>query len=260
MLQLLTLIFVMVLWAPIALAKTHSTGTHQFSKIQCRLCHVPKREQPADIELKDDIGQTCAHCHQNRAGELSHPLNVIPAMVLPKGMPLAQGRLSCLTCHYAHPDSEGNRPRTMALLRKPGRGAAFCRNCHRSEKGTHLIYGTIHVVSSRKSRSGGRLDQQSLQCAECHDRHVSIVSKAAGTGRWQPFDPSRANHPVGVSYPRSTSTHPRNYQPAGLLPREIRLYDGKIGCGTCHNIYSKEKKMLVLDNSGSHLCLSCHII
>jgi len=52
---------------------------------------------------------------------------------------------------------------------------------------------------------------------------------------------------------------PRQFTAPYDLPRELRLYDGKIGCGTCHNAFSKEKSMLVINNRRSRLCLECHI-
>jgi predicted CXXCH cytochrome family protein len=44
-----------------------------------------------------------------------------------------------------------------------------------------------------------------------------------------------------------------------MLRKEVKLYEGKIGCGSCHNIYSKEKYMLVISNDSSVLCLECHL-
>jgi predicted CXXCH cytochrome family protein len=36
------------------------------------------------------------------------------------------------------------------------------------------------------------------------------------------------------------------------------LFDGNLGCGSCHSAYSKEPHLLVMNNRGSKLCLSCH--
>jgi predicted CXXCH cytochrome family protein len=49
------------------------------------------------------------------------------------------------------------------------------------------------------------------------------------------------------------------YRPAGMLDKNISLFDGKVGCGTCHNIYSQIRNLLVLDNARSKLCLECHL-
>ena len=45
---------------------------------------------------------------------------------------------------------------------------------------------------------------------------------------------------------------------AFYLDQMIRLYSGRLGCGTCHSVYSKHAKHLVMDNRGSRLCIACH--
>jgi len=40
--------------------------------------------------------------------------------------------------------------------------------------------------------------------------------------------------------------------------QEIRLFEGRIGCGTCHDPFSKLPKQLVMSNKGSRICLACH--
>ena len=66
------------------------------------------------------------------------------------------------------------------------------------------------------------------------------------------------NHPVGVSLDRVAVKKPREFNLPQTLPKEIRLFNGKIGCGTCHNAFSNEKSMLVMNNYRSRLCLKCH--
>jgi len=34
---------------------------------------------------------------------------------------------------------------------------------------------------------------------------------------------------------------------------------GRIGCGSCHSVYSGVEKMLSLEPTRGGLCLSCHI-
>jgi len=47
-------------------------------------------------------------------------------------------------------------------------------------------------------------------------------------------------------------------KPAEMLDERIRLFDSRVGCGTCHSLYSKRAALLVMSNSRSNLCLSCH--
>jgi predicted CXXCH cytochrome family protein len=198
-------------------------------------------------------------CHGDRNDAFSHPLNIVPEMCLPAEMPLENGRMACLTCHFAHSQNVEERPRNRALLRKSGRGVHFCSSCHGLRASDHCVYEFAHRASSRSLPQSGTLDSHSLQCIECHDRHATRVSRSTGGGRWQPFDSTRSNHPVGISYAQVAARFPRAYTPAATLPQQLRLYNDQIGCGTCHSAYSNAKFMLTVDNSGSRLCLSCHV-
>ncbi len=57
---------------------------------------------------------------------------------------------------------------------------------------------------------------------------------------------------------REASMH-TNMTPIGLLDERLRLFDGKVGCGTCHDMYSSEPKKLTVSDSGSNLCILCHL-
>jgi predicted CXXCH cytochrome family protein len=83
-----------------------------------------------------------------------------------------------------------------------------------------------------------------------------VPISSLGAGRWYHYN--RKNHPVGISYEEISRKEKKKFRPISMLRKEIRLFNGKIGCGTCHNIYSKEPYMLVIDNEGSRLCLECH--
>jgi predicted CXXCH cytochrome family protein len=98
----------------------------------------------------------------------------------------------------------------------------------------------------------------SLECIECHDRHISDSPKSLGAGTWN-HSKIALSHPVGTNYDRASMKKRHKFRPGTTLQKDIKLYEGKIGCGTCHNVYSKEKGMLVIDNRGSRLCLRCHI-
>ncbi|MCL4537222.1 MAG: cytochrome c3 family protein, partial [Nitrospirae bacterium] len=77
-----------------------------------------------------------------------------------------------------------------------------------------------------------------------------------GSGIWN--HGNGVSHPIGTDYMKAYRKgrlkHPSSINPA------IRLFNGRLGCGSCHNMYSREKKHLVTSNKGSALCLSCHIV
>jgi hypothetical protein len=66
------------------------------------------------------------------------------------------------------------------------------------------------------------------------------------------------SHPISVDYEAAYLAKPRAYHPPESLDPAITLLNGKIGCATCHNHYSKHKKHWGMDNFRSRLCLSCH--
>jgi predicted CXXCH cytochrome family protein len=68
---------------------------------------------------------------------------------------------------------------------------------------------------------------------------------------------SGGSHPIGVDYTRAFTrggfAHPSRLDPS------VVLFNGKIGCGTCHNLYSKRKYYLSASNERSALCFQCHV-
>ena len=131
----------------------------------------------------------------------------------------------------------------------------FCSACHGFDEKGHILFENSHQGSYQVTDRNGTLDEYTLQCVECHDRHLK---NPVGAGSWRHFS-ARLNHPVGVSYMNVSAKMPGQYNPSVTLPKEIRLFNGKIGCGTCHNIYSKERYKLSMNNVGSRLCMECHI-
>lgn len=231
-------------------------GPHRFSRTDCRMCHADADKDAG--RLKPILSSTCEKCHRDIRQNQSHPVDIPPEVPIPADMPLMDGKLTCVTCHFVHPSSLRHRPFSKFLLRRPGRGVMFCSACHDINEKGHLVFENVHLGSYRVTDRRGTIDQYTLQCIECHDRYLGNPKDAVGVGVWNHFA-TKLNHPVGVSYVRIAARKPREFNPSTALPEEIRLFDGKIGCGTCHNVFSKEKDMLVMNNRGSRLCLECHI-
>ncbi|MCC6676430.1 MAG: hypothetical protein IT436_04740 [Phycisphaerales bacterium] len=61
------------------------------------------------------------------------------------------------------------------------------------------------------------------------------------------------------SRPADSDSDSIDVVPAAALDRRIRLFDRTVGCGSCHNVYSQQSKLLVMSNQGSQLCLKCHV-
>lgn len=232
---------------------------HQFRKDQCGHCHRPAKDDGNVKHEQAVSSDNCITCHREVSGEMSHPIDVIPKKDLPDDMPLANGRLSCLTCHYAHPSSIQPGNFRIALLRKSGRGSHFCGACHNMDTNDHAVFETAHPGSRSPVDRGGALDAYTLQCVQCHDRHLRPwnSSRRWVEGRHSIYGPGK--HPVGAAFVEIAARNPRRFNHPALLDKQVRLFDGKIGCGTCHSAYSKEENMLVRGNRESALCLQCHI-
>jgi predicted CXXCH cytochrome family protein len=231
-------------------------NTHRYTQKQCGVCHADLAKNVN--RLKPDSNYICLDCHGDMLQYQSHPIDIFAGIPLPADLPLANGKLGCITCHFAHPPSDRSKNFGPHLLRRPGKGAVFCITCHRLNEKEHQFLENVHGNSSGLIAVNGSLDTYSLQCVTCHDGYLDKGFGRAATGKR--FRSNRQfNHSIGVSLDRAAGINPRKFKPAGTLSKRVRFFNGKIGCGTCHNTFSKEKRMLVMSNYQSRLCLECHI-
>lgn len=68
-------------------------------------------------------------------------------------------------------------------------------------------------------------------------------------------------HPIGVRMMagRGNLEEGELRSPTSLDPR-VRLFDGRVGCGSCHSIYAPGRNKLVMPNERSALCTACHVL
>jgi DmsE family decaheme c-type cytochrome len=119
------------------------TGDHSRADLFCSDCHNPHattrqhlRPGPASaFPDMDAASKLCVSCHRDKAA----------AQTLPSHHPVAEGALSCLSCHDPHEDS-----RTQA-----GDANHVCKSCHQDLIGP-WIYEHPPVVEA---------------CSLCHDPH-----------------------------------------------------------------------------------------
>ncbi|RJX31693.1 MAG: hypothetical protein C4531_07200 [Desulfurivibrio sp.] len=245
---------------------------HDFQESECRLCHRGDPDS-ANSQFSESLTVACARCHAYilRSGFM-HPFDVPPAEVrVPRDLPLApSGLLVCTTCHSVHGARLDSLGQKTYLLRRQERGRAFCAGCHSQSAlagGHELGLGEAHFQSRYISTGYGQeLDQTSKNCISCHDgTYGSSVPVASGI--WQHssnYDPIgrglTRKHPIGIDYEEARARHGRktDLRPLALVDPRIRLYDGRLGCGTCHNPYSQLEDDLVMSNARSALCFACH--
>lgn len=240
---------------------------HDFTG-RCEQCHL---SDPAGgtLVFTSDIATLCRECHE-RFGTDGHPSQGTPSMALPpeflwdtKGD--LDKKLTCATCHAPHADAgEINR----FALRGSATGTDFCRRCH-SEAVTaaarhlaasflaHPQTGTATQANRtvNLASSTSELDPISSDCVTCHD---GSGGPHAGFCLLLQEGKGCDGHIIGASYADLAANNP-GYHSAAAVMEKLSLYDGKITCATCHNIYSHVGPMLAVDNRGSALCQICHI-
>lgn len=232
---------------------------HDFNG-RCELCHLATPQAGDDIRFTRSISYLCLECH-DVPRDNSHPVGVLPTMETPEGFLLDwAGKMTCATCHDPHSEADNQYLRTEA------RGRDFCALCHKDflplqdpHVGTVSIAHLKSGVYESDSPLAQVLDPISMECLSCHDGVIAsdAAYKIVG-GDAVTYERDGLSHPIGMDY-RESAMQDRELRDVGSLSPYIALYDGKVGCASCHNPYSSQHRMLTMNNYGSALCLECHI-
>jgi hypothetical protein len=104
----------------------------------------------------------------------------------------------------------------------------------------------------------GDIDPESRSCLSCHDNiTVTIPAQNETTQqrkhRWQKM----TDHPIGMEYGAVALRRVSRYK-FPLIDDRIRLFNGRVGCGSCHSLYAQTKYHLVEKNERGILCRKCH--
>lgn len=205
--------------------------------------------------------RSCVACHHFEP-VLTHPTNVMASMPVPPGLPLMGGLVTCLTCHDA--SAEHATTRQQVGLRTGADAQGLCMQCHQGASNTTksihaLRTGIAHLNTKHPYDShaaSGVLDGESASCMACHDGTTAsdAGSHAVRTSEGEPIP----DHPIGIPMRETARNRDRDFRLSHRNDKRIRLFDGAIGCGSCHSVYSRDPGQLVINNRGSKLCLSCH--
>lgn len=119
-----------------------------------------------------------------------------------------------------------------------------------------LLNLSINGVSAELVTHSGQIVENSgdpNDCIVCHD------GVTAPDARYCTVDCGFAtSHSILKEYP-PRSKESSYASVAALQEKGIRLFNGKIACVSCHDLQKTTKYHLIMDNSGSALCFSCHI-
>ncbi len=268
----LAILIVTAIPASPAKVSSQKIPLHHFN-ISCQTCHS---SAPDKDDLKSDISSLCSipGCH-NYDPMLNHTVNIVPHGAIPEGMPLdSDQRMTCLTCHESPTVSQGFDDENTRMLKKPSDDTRqFCATCHTAIGGgvraishwqfsnrAHLETINPNAAGVEKpAQSSGRLDLETKNCLSCHDEvRVTIPSlnetESQKRARWA----SMTDHPVGVDYSDFALQKSNMFFYPRRNPERVRLFDGKVGCGSCHSMYAKEEKLLNETFDRGRICLQCH--
>jgi predicted CXXCH cytochrome family protein len=231
----------------LAAAKESRAVRPHFRKAFCFCCH----ENTDDYALlSENINELCNRCHGS--GEIPgniHPLKKVPAdIVVPKGWPLTDGALNCLTCHeQGHEDQE--------RVPKMVRGGPYeksrdpCWHCHNrlgfkvsdihrdinDGKRCEFCHALRPEPGKDTVKTVGFIADPNLPCLSCHEEGHPSLAAHYGSPR-QP--------------------------PGGTVPPEMPLYKGqRMMCATCHNPHVSESsahKLRGVASGEENLCIYCH--
>ena len=92
-------------------------------------------------------------------------------------------------------------------------------------------------------------------CLTCHDGSLALSVDVRNNGGCAPG--VAESHPVGQTYPPPGREH-QYHSVAEVTAAGIVLHEGKVTCIACHDITRDRPKHLVVVDTGSRLCLTCH--
>ncbi|HSL22667.1 MAG TPA: cytochrome c3 family protein [Vicinamibacterales bacterium] len=163
---------------------------------------------------------------------------------------------ACIACHTPH----GSNPDAKALL------------WQRAVRTAYAVYD----ATVNPDFAGGAVDltlgnKASLLCLSCHDGAVATNMSHQNTAipgiqaETAPPVSSGGNpndltttHPVGFTYATSVTAKPTDY--LATPGNGVKLFVGTVQCGSCHQAHDNTNdEFLRVSNTGSALCLSCHV-
>ncbi|MHC4992146.1 MAG: cytochrome c3 family protein, partial [Planctomycetota bacterium] len=202
-----------------------------------------------------------------------------PAQGQGQGQGRGQGRGQSVV-DTGHNLSVTGRGRVRAATEQ--RVCFFCHTPHRSSAIQPMWNREAHATpyipytSSSLDAKPGQPTGASKMCLSCHDGSIAVGSVASRqqviqmAGGITTLPPDRANlgtdlsddHPISFRYDPLLASLDTRLRNPHALPSELRLdANQELQCTTCHDAHDNSfGHFLVIDNTDSGLCRSCHEI
>jgi predicted CXXCH cytochrome family protein len=163
---------------------------------------------------------------------------------------------ACVFCHTAH-HANGEMPLWNHAM---------------SSVSNYVVYSSVRFtnlnITVPQPNGSSRL------CLSCHDGTVALGNVSSGAAEIQMQNgvttmPSGANnlgtdlsadHPISFVYDAALAARDPQINTPSTLPKTVRLdAQNRLQCIACHNPHDNQfGNFLVMDNTGSALCLTCH--
>ncbi|MGD9897703.1 MAG: cytochrome c3 family protein [Calditrichaceae bacterium] len=128
--------------------------------------------------------------------------------------------------------------------------------------------------SASMNATVGQPDASSKLCMSCHDGTIAVDNYGGQTGGSHFITGNSLvgtdlsdDHPVSFTYDAALANSDGGlYDPStansgmgGTISNDL-LIGGKVQCASCHDVHNSQgfSKLLVISNSSSALCLTCH--
>ena len=139
----------------------------------------------------------------------------------------------------------------------PSAYSLACLSCHDGVN----ISGAMNSKHDLIVGPGGTVPDTTSnpECARCHPEYYGGPEV-----RWIGTD-LRNDHPISMTYPTPAQdpdflTPPDLQKGWGPLAGDVKLFNGKVECPTCHNVHNPSvKPFLRKSNANDGLCKTCHI-
>lgn len=234
------LVFVGIMTFEFEPVKSEQTSTDPHKANDCGQCH--KLLSSLDASGFSITNQDCLKCHNlNNVNDDFDHLNFHKD----------QSR-NCLDCHSYHDKSEIRARKTSFKFNFDSPSLRMqCGSCHDESVDLNKISEAHREASAVYHSDANYLMylSPSESCMICHAKTSNYTNKSLSQIKTPKFY-EHATHPLGQ---RAVG-----YNIKAQIDPQIKLFNEKIECQTCHNLSSEKKKHISFFEKEYDICMGCH--